>query len=99
MTVQNGSFEHLYTLTEIAFIYMIDTSTVRKMVAKGKIKKNTEIKKFGGTWVMTEQSMVKHFGFYQFEDYIKNRKAEYLFKTGEINYKQKFEMENDLGLF
>ena len=48
---------------------------------------------------MTEQSMVKHFGFYQFEDYIKNRKAEYLFKTGEINYKQKFEMENDLGLF
>ena len=30
---------------------------------------------------------------------IKNRKAEYLFKTGEINYKQKFEMENDLGLF
>ena len=43
--------------------------------------------------------LLEPFGFYQFEDYIKNRKAEYLFKMGEINYKQKFEMENDLGLF
>ena len=99
METGNGSFDHLYTFNEVAFIYMLDTSTLRKMISKGKLIEDKDVKKFGNTWIMTEQSMIKHFGYMPFKYYLENRKAEYLFKTGKINYKEKFEMENDLGLF
>lgn len=91
-----GSFDYLHTLTEIAFIYRIDTSTVRKKISRGEIKVGVEIKKFGGTWVMTEQAMIKHFGKLQFEDYIANhRDAEFLYNTGQISLVQKYEMQDD----
>lgn len=56
-----GSFNGLYTFQDVANIYGIDSSTIRKQVQKCKFCDN-EIKKFGKTWIITEQAMVSHFG-------------------------------------
>ena len=56
-----GSFNGLYTFQDVANIYGIDSSTIRKQVQRCKFCDN-EIKIFGKTWIITEQAMVSHFG-------------------------------------
>ena len=56
-----GSFKGLYTFQDVAQIYNIDASTIRKQVQNQKFYEN-EIKKFGKTWIITEQAMIEHFG-------------------------------------
>lgn len=56
-----GSFEGLYTFEQVASIYNIDPSTIRKQVQSNKFLEG-EIKKFGKTWIMTEQAMIYHYG-------------------------------------
>ena len=65
----NGSFKGLYTFQEVADIYDLDNSTLRKQAANGKLALNTEVKKFGKTWLMTEQAMIRHFGADKFNEY------------------------------
>ena len=69
-----GSFEGLYTFLEVAEIYGIDSSCLRKQVSRGKFVIDEEIKKIGTTWIITEQAMVKNFGSLKFEEY-KNKKS------------------------
>lgn len=69
-----GSFEGLYTFLEVAEIYGIDSSCLRKQVSRGKFVIDEEIKKIGTTWIITEQAMVKNFGSLKFEEY-KNKKV------------------------
>ena len=69
-----GSFNGLYTFQDVAKIYNIDSSTIRKQVQNQKFYDN-EIKKFGKTWIITEQAMVSHFGKDLFIAY-KNRLRE-----------------------
>lgn len=69
-----GSFEGLYTFLEVAEIYGVDSSCLRKQVSRGKFVIDEEIKKIGTTWIITEQAMVKNFGSLKFEEY-KNKKA------------------------
>lgn len=57
-----GSFEGLYTFAEVGLIYGFDASNLRKQVATDKLVDGKDIKKFGKTWLITEQSMIKHFG-------------------------------------
>ncbi len=64
-----GSFEGLYTFCEVAEIYGLDSSCLRKQVAREKFVIGCDIKKFGRTWVITEQAMVKNFGSLRFDDY------------------------------
>ena len=68
-----GSFEGLYTFTEVGLIYGFDASNLRKQVATDKLIDGKDIKKFGKTWLITEQSMVKHFGKVKFEEYQKKK--------------------------
>ena len=68
-----GSFEGLYTFTEVGLIYGFDASNLRKQVATDKLIDGKDIKKFGKTWLITEQSMVKHFGKVKFEEYQKQK--------------------------
>lgn len=56
-----GSFSGLYTFEEIAKIYQMDSSNLRKMVQSDKFT-NKEIKKFGKTWIITEEAVRNHFG-------------------------------------
>lgn len=56
-----GSFNGLYTFQDVAKIYNIDASTIRKRVQNHKFYDN-EIRKFGKTWLITEQAMLEHFG-------------------------------------
>lgn len=69
-----GSFNGLYTFQDVAKIYNIDSSTIRKQVQNQKFYDN-EIKKFGKTWIITEQAMINHFGKDLFIAY-KNRLRE-----------------------
>lgn len=69
-----GSFEGLYTFLEVAEIYGIDSSCLRKQVSRGKFVIDEDIKKIGTTWIITEQAMVKNFGSLKFEEY-KNKKS------------------------
>lgn len=68
--MSNGSFNGLYTFEQVANIYNIDSSTIRKQVKASKFSKN-EIKKFGKTWIITEQAMKSHFGSEVLEAYKK----------------------------
>lgn len=56
-----GSFNGLYTFDQVAKIYNIDSSTLRKMVQANKFS-DKDIKKFGKTWIITEDAIDKHFG-------------------------------------
>ena len=68
-----GSFGGLYTFLEVAEIYGIDDSCLRKQVARGKFVIGEEVKKMGRTWIITEQAMIKSFGALKFEEYKKKR--------------------------
>lgn len=65
----NGSFEGLYTFLEVAKIYGIDDSCLRKQVARDKFIIGEDVKKMGGTWIITEQAMIKNFGSLKFKEY------------------------------
>ncbi|MGL5439106.1 MAG: hypothetical protein ACRDA4_01805 [Filifactoraceae bacterium] len=69
-----GSFQGLYTFSEVGEIYGMDSSSLRKQVACEKLVVGKDIKKFGKTWVITEQSMVEKFGTMKLHNYI-NKKA------------------------
>lgn len=66
-----GSFEGLYTFLEVAEIYNIDDSCLRKQVARDKFVIGEDVKKMGRTWIITEQAMVRSFGNLKFEEYKK----------------------------
>ena len=67
-----GSFEGLYTFLEVAKIYGMDDSSLRKKVARGKFIVGVDVKKMGRTWIITEKAMVKNFGALKFEEHINN---------------------------
>lgn len=62
-------FDGLYTITEVANIYNLDTSTIRKHIAKNKFEMNVEIKKFGNTWIVHEAAFIRVYGSDAFELY------------------------------
>ena len=67
--VAKGSFEGLYTFLEVAEIYGINDSCLRKQVARDKFVIGEDVKKMGRTWIITEQAMVRSFGNLKFEEY------------------------------
>ena len=72
-----GSFNGLYTFQDVAKIYNIDSSTLRKKVQNCKFCDN-EIKKFGKTWIITEQAMISHFGndlFVAYKNHLQEQKV------------------------
>ncbi|MEG0181762.1 MAG: helix-turn-helix domain-containing protein [Peptostreptococcaceae bacterium] len=83
----SGSFEGLYTFSEVGEIYGFDASSLRKQVACEKLIEGKDIKKFGKTWVITEESMVKKFGTLKFEDFQKKKIRE------EISMKKKMDAQ------
>ncbi len=70
-----GSFKGLYTFEEIAKVYGMSHSNIRKMVQANKFVENKEIKKFGKTWIITEEAVRDHFGNDKIDDYIMNMKS------------------------
>ena len=86
-----GSFNGLYTFQDVANIYGIDSSTIRKQVQNQKFYDN-EIKKFGKTWIITEQAMVSHFGkdlFVAYKNNLMQQKALEIKKLKEEAKKEK----------
>ena len=81
----NGSFEGLYTFLEVAEIYGIDDSCLRKQVARDKFVIGEEVKKMGRTWIITEQAMVKSFGTLKFEEYKKKQRKKEQVKEKKLN--------------
>ena len=91
-----GSFEGLYTFLEVAKIYGIDDSCLRKQVARGKFVIGEDVKKMGRTWIITEQAMVRSFGNLKFEEYKKKlEKKEKTKKTNAQKIKSKGTKSNN----
>lgn len=67
-----GNLNYLHTFDEISKIYRIDSSTLRKQVAQGKYEIGKDVKKFGKTWIMTEECMTRTFGTGMYNLYLKN---------------------------
>ena len=80
-----GSFEGLYTFLEVAEIYGIDDSCLRKQVARNKFVIGEEVKKMGRTWIITEQAMIKSFGALKFEEYKKKQQKKEQVKEKKLN--------------
>lgn len=55
-------FNDLYTITEVAALYKMDTSTIRKHIAKNRFKRDIEIKKFGNTWILHKDGFIRVYG-------------------------------------
>ena len=81
----NGSFEGLYTFLEVAEIYGIDDSCLRKQVARDKFVIGEDVKKMGRTWIITEQAMIKSFGALKFEEYKKKQQKKEQVKEEKLN--------------
>ena len=80
-----GSFEGLYTFLEVAEIYGIDDSCLRKQVARDKFVIGEDVKKMGRTWIITEQAMIKSFGALKFEEYKKKQQKKEQVKEEKLN--------------
>ena len=80
-----GSFEGLYTFLEVAEIYGIDDSCLRKQVARDKFVIGEDVKKMGKTWIITEQAMIKSFGALKFEEYKKKQQKKEQSKEKKLN--------------
>ena len=80
-----GSFEGLYTFLEVAEIYGIDDSCLRKQVARDKFVIGEDVKKMGKTWIITEQAMIKSFGALKFEEYKKKQQKKEQVKEEKLN--------------
>lgn len=80
-----GSFGGLYTFLEVAEIYGIDDSCLRKQVARDKFVIGEEVKKMGRTWIITEQAMIKSFGALKFEEYKKKQQKKEHAKDKKLN--------------
>ena len=96
-----GSLNYLHTFAEVSHIYKIEQSTLRKKVARGELKIDVDVKKFGGTWVITENAMVKHFGVKPFVRYMETGEvATFKFARGNNNKqmteRQKREAEGEI---
>ena len=83
--VRKGGFGGLYTFLEVAEIYGIDDSCLRKQVARGKFVIGEEVKKMGRTWIITEQAMIKSFGALKFEEYKKKQQKKEQVKEKKLN--------------
>jgi hypothetical protein len=57
-----SSFDGLYTFADVANMYKMDQSTFRQNVGKRFID-NIDVKKFGKTWLIREEALVREFGF------------------------------------
>jgi len=87
-----GSFNGLYTFQDVAKIYNIDSSTIRKQVQNQKFYDN-EIKKFGKTWIITEQAMVSHFGKDLFIAYKNHLQEQKVLEIKKLKEKARLEKE------
>ena len=87
-----GSFNGLYTFQDVAKIYNIDSSTIRKQVQNQKFYDN-EIKKFGKTWIITEQAMISHFGKDLFIAYKNNLQEQKVLEIKKLKEKARLEKE------
>ncbi len=87
-----GSFNGLYTFQDVAKIYNIDSSTIRKQVQNQKFYDN-EIKKFGKTWIITEQAMISHFGKDLFVAYQNSLREQKVLEIKKLKEKARLEKE------
>lgn len=87
-----GSFNGLYTFQDVAKIYNIDSSTIRKQVQNQKFYDN-EIKKFGKTWIITEQAMISHFGKDLFIAYKNHLQEQKVLEIKKLKEKARLEKE------
>ena len=87
-----GSFNGLYTFQDVAKIYNIDSSTIRKQVQNQKFYDN-EIRKFGKTWIITEQAMISHFGKDLFIAYKNHLQEQKVLEIKKLKEKARLEKE------
>lgn len=83
-----GSFNGLYTFDDIARIYRMDNSTLRKMVQKEKFIIDKDIKKFGKTWIITEDAVRRNFGLAPLQLYNQELSLEILRQKREDKIKK-----------
>lgn len=93
-----GSFNGLYTFDQVAKIYNMDSSTLRKMVQANKFT-DKDIKKFGKTWIITEDAIDKHFGLtmlkaYEREEQLREDKSQFIIDKKKSKNKIKKEKSN-----
>ena len=93
--MERGSFKGLYTFLEVAKIYGIDDSCLRKQVARNKFVIGEDVKKMGRTWIITEQAMIRNFGNLKFEEY--KKKLEKKEKDKKITANKSYKNRNSKG--
>ena len=93
--MERGSFKGLYTFLEVAKIYGIDDSCLRKQVSRNKFVIGEDVKKMGKTWIITEQAMIRNFGNLKFEEY--KKKLEKKEKEKKITANKSHKNRNSKG--
>lgn len=57
-----NKFDGLYTAKEASLIYGFHESYIRKKIDLGSFIIGKDVKKFGNTWVITEEALISSFG-------------------------------------
>ena len=92
-----GSFNGLYTFQDVAKIYNMDNSTLRKQVSSPKLIEGKDVKKFGKTWLITEQAMVQHFGSGMLQLYNKELTLKQVREENQAKIKKEIEKQKMIG--
>lgn len=57
-----SKFDGLYSSKEASIIYGFHESYIRKKIELGHFVDGQDVKKFGNTWVITEEALISTFG-------------------------------------
>ena len=55
-------FDGLISFSEATILWDLNESTLRKALAYGKLKPGIDACKFGGTWIVKKEAMVREYG-------------------------------------
>ena len=66
-----NSFRGLYTFANVCSMYNIDQSILKQDIGENFVY-NVDVKEFDGTWLITEEALMRKFGFVPLFDNITN---------------------------
>lgn len=60
--MSNSPFHDLLSFSEASLVWGLKDSTLRKAIEYKKLEPEVDCKKFGRSWVVTKQAMIREYG-------------------------------------
>ena len=77
------AFDNLLALSEATIIWGLHESTLRKAISYGKLVNGVDVCKFGYSWVVTMEAMIREYGIPKDVDIAEKLKEKFISKLFE----------------